>query len=60
MICKACEGCGGEDCVCCEIFLEEQRDQRSYYEEMGDEDFYQMLDFLEFCDFEEEDEDYEI
>lgn len=57
MFCKACEGCGGEDCVCCEIFLEEQRDQRSYYEEIGDEDFYQMQDFY---DFEEEDEDYEI
>ena len=57
MICKACEGCGGEDCICCEIFLEEQRDQRSYYEEIGDEDFYQMQDFY---DFEEEDEDYEI
>ena len=57
MICKACEGCGGEDCICCEIFLEELRDQRSYYEEIGDEDFYQMQDFY---DFEEEDEDYEI
>ena len=23
-----CDGCGGEDCICCEVYLEEQADQR--------------------------------
>lgn len=22
---NACEGCGGEDCVCCEIFIDRQK-----------------------------------
>lgn len=34
---EACKGCGGEDCVCCEVYLEEQH-SRSYYESMRDED----------------------
>ena len=32
-----CHGCSGEDCVCCEVYLEERASQR--YEEMyGPED----------------------
>jgi hypothetical protein len=30
-----CEGCGGEDCACCGVFIEEQNDIRygRFYEE---------------------------
>lgn len=27
-----CHGCSGEDCCCCEVFLEEQADQRAAFD----------------------------
>lgn len=38
-----CEGCAGEDCVCCEVFLEHQADIRcgySYEDEPSEFDIY--------------------
>ena len=34
---KACDGCGGEDCACCEIYLEDRASQR--YQEEPEEYF---------------------
>ena len=31
---EKCEGCSGEDCACCEIFIEAQDDD--YYEDEDD------------------------
>ena len=33
-----CDGCGGEDCACCEVFIEEQQDIR-YCMAYGDDDY---------------------
>ncbi len=49
MICAACKHCGQEDCVCCEVYLEEIANQR-YYEQYDDE-----LETIQY----EEDDDYD-
>lgn len=38
-----CRGCGGEDCVCCEVWLERQADARSQ-STFGPDDYMDMLD----------------
>jgi len=52
-----CEGCGGEDCVCCEVYQESVADARAVYEprDMDDED--DMLYFMGVFDDEEEEEE---
>lgn len=40
-----CEGCGGEDCVCCSVYIEEQYDARYQLEEDADNyDYYRPDD----------------
>lgn len=48
---RRCEGCGGEDCACCEVFIEEQNDIKyaMYY---GDD----ALDHYQENEYEEEEE----
>ena len=39
-----CDGCGGEDCVCCEVFIEQQADQRYQMEQPYDgSEFYESV-----------------
>lgn len=40
---EICNGCGGEDCACCEVFHEYQADQRAAMD-YGDEYFYDEYD----------------
>lgn len=56
-----CKGCGGEDCACCEIWIERQQDQRSYADEdrwFGDDRYGRDLDEDEYDEY-ESDEDAE-
>ena len=50
-----CAGCGGEDCLCCEIYLDRQRwqDPDEMIAQMRDEDLYAWEDN---CDEDEDDE----
>jgi hypothetical protein len=50
-----CEGCGGEDCCCCEVWLEEQSDLRAQRE--NPPEFDEFDDFEEPYDEEDEEED---
>lgn len=34
---ERCESCGGEDCVCCEVFLEQLADDRYMNEVLEEE-----------------------
>jgi len=47
---ERCVGCGGEDCVCCEVYIEEQYDLNhpQEVEEWDDED--NELDTEEYCE----------
>ena len=56
-----CKGCGGEDCVCCEIWIERQQDQRRDAEAniwFGDDRYGRDLDEDEYDEY-ESDEDAE-
>jgi hypothetical protein len=47
MISSRCDGCGGEDCVCCEVWLEQQYDDRyanDYYADDGQYDYYSNVE----------------
>ena len=63
---RQCEDCGGEDCVCCSVYLEAMADARTQYDGGNDEMFadeynpyfdknYHELDEDDF-DFEPDDE----
>lgn len=48
-----CKGCGGEDCACCEVWLERQQDQRGDAEAnmwFGDDRYGRDLDEDEYDD----------
>jgi hypothetical protein len=54
-ISSQCADCGGEDCVCCEIYVEQQRD--SYYTEDSNymDAYYESVNYYgeEYVDYEE-------
>jgi hypothetical protein len=50
-----CDGCGGEDCVCCEVWLERRADERAA-REMDPADLQEMMDFLEDDEIDEDEE----
>jgi hypothetical protein len=52
-----CNGCSAEDCVCCEVYLEEQADVRSLASDGPEEPDYDE-EFAQ-ADWEEEDEEEE-
>jgi hypothetical protein len=43
MIAEACKTCGGEDCVCCEIYAEQVRPAQSYEDLFGEEDPFDIM-----------------
>jgi len=45
----ACRGCSGEDCCCCEVWLENQADQRAERDRDPADDFYDREDYCENC-----------
>ena len=51
-----CTGCGGEDCICCQVYLERQADNRAALDHDPADDF---DDFDRDQDFENDDEDEE-
>ena len=54
-ICERCEDCSGEDCQCCEVWLEDRENQR-YQPDLADlEDELREHDFEP--DYDEPDED---
>jgi hypothetical protein len=40
-----CDNCGGEDCICCEVFLERQADDR--YNEQYEPDEFEPISYDE-------------
>lgn len=55
---EICNGCGGEDCQCCSVWIENQADQRAamyedayFYEEYGD--------YPDGFDYDDEDDDWD-
>ena len=54
-----CKGCGGEDCACCEIWIERQQDQRGDAEAnmwFGDDRYSRDLDEDEYDEYESDEE----
>lgn len=47
-----CDGCGGEDCVCCEVFQEAVFNQR-YPETYDGEEYYESVGYRQFEDEED-------
>ena len=43
-----CVGCSGEDCVCCEVYLEDRASQRYEYDDYDDR--YELAQERDDCD----------
>ena len=56
---NACEGCGGEDCVCCEVYQEAQADMRAQANRDPKEDEADARDAADFYDVDVDDEETE-
>jgi len=59
---KACKSCGGEDCACCEVYLEWKADQRAHEkgEDYDPDDWHDEKDDIdEDNPYEENELDYE-
>lgn len=46
-----CDNCGGEDCVCCEVYIEQQADNNYFQEDYDGDEYYQSVAY-----YDEEDE----
>lgn len=50
-----CNDCGGEDCACCEVFIEQQADERYQREQSYDgTEYYESVRYASFDGFDED------